>query len=168
MWPSHPWYHCVVGVGPTKRPQSCLESCLRLWRYQSSGSCITRTPFSPVTSWIEIAEGCTFHPYEDGIGPNTLPQSEPDSSPRSCRNLIPISVSACRPLKTAPKQVGHFMLLDATELFFIPLHSWRRAQPPPAIRSRISHPVVEECAIGFWDCKSPTLFSHVTSWIIHL
>jgi len=41
------------------------------------------------------------------------------------------------------------MSSDATETSFIPLRSWRRAQQPPAIRSRIGAVVVEESAIEF-------------------
>ena len=40
---------------------------------------------------------------------------------------------------------------DATETSFIPLHSWRPAQHPPAIRPRIGAIVVEESVIQFWD-----------------
>jgi len=55
------------------------------------------------------------------------------------------------------------MSSDATETSFIPLHSWRRAQQPPAIGSRIGPAVVEESAIEFWDRQHLILFSPVTS-----
>jgi len=48
------------------------------------------------------------------------------------------------------------MSSDATETSFIPLRSWRRAQQPPAIRSRIGAVVVEESAIEFWERQSTT------------
>jgi len=43
------------------------------------------------------------------------------------------------------------MSFDATEMYLIPPRSWRQAQQPPAIRSRIGRPVVEESAIESWD-----------------
>jgi len=43
------------------------------------------------------------------------------------------------------------MSLNATETSFILLRSWRRAQQPPAIGSRIGRVVVEESVIEFWD-----------------
>jgi len=43
------------------------------------------------------------------------------------------------------------MGFDATETYLIPPRSWRQAQQPPAIGSRIGQPVVEESAIEFWD-----------------
>ena len=43
------------------------------------------------------------------------------------------------------------MDLDATETYLIPPRSWRQAQQPPAIGSRIGQLVVEESAIEFWD-----------------
>jgi len=36
-------------------------------------------------------------------------------------------------------------------VYLIPLRSWRQAQQPPAIRSKIGAVVVEESAIEFWD-----------------
>jgi len=60
------------------------------------------------------------------------------------------------------------MGLDATETFFLPPRSWRRAQHPPAIGFRIGLAVVEESAIEFWDRQHPTPFSPVTSCIIAL
>ena len=39
------------------------------------------------------------------------------------------------------------MSSNATETYLIPARSWRHAQQPPAIRSRIGQPVVEESAI---------------------
>ena len=43
------------------------------------------------------------------------------------------------------------MGFDATETSFVPLRSWRRAQQPPAIGSRIGPAVVEESVIEYWD-----------------
>jgi len=43
------------------------------------------------------------------------------------------------------------MSFDATETYLIPPRSWRRAQQPSAIRSRIGPAVMEESAIEFWD-----------------
>ena len=52
--------------------------------------------------------------------------------------------------------VSDFMGSDATETSFIPLPSWRRAQQPPAIRSRIGAVVVEESAIKLWELQGTT------------
>jgi len=43
------------------------------------------------------------------------------------------------------------MGFDAIETYLIPPRSWRQAQQPPAIGSRIGPLVVEESAIEFWD-----------------
>ena len=43
------------------------------------------------------------------------------------------------------------MSSDVTETSFIPLRSYRRAQQPPAIGSRIGPAVVVGFAIEFWD-----------------
>ena len=43
------------------------------------------------------------------------------------------------------------MSFDATEMSFIPLRSWRRAQQSPAIGSRIGLAAVEKSAIELWD-----------------
>ena len=57
----HPLYRCVAGVEPNNLPQSDRGSEQWLWRNLSSSFGIARTPFSPVTSWIKIAEGWTLH-----------------------------------------------------------------------------------------------------------
>jgi len=54
-------------------------------------------------------------------------------------------------IKTTPTRVSDFMGLDATEMSFIPLRSWRRAQQSPAVRSRIGPAVVEESDIELWE-----------------
>jgi len=54
-------------------------------------------------------------------------------------------------IKTTVTRVSNFLSFDATETFFIPLRSWRRARQSPAIRFRIGAVVVEESAIEFWD-----------------
>ena len=77
-----------------------------------------------------------------GVEPNDLAQSDPESEQWLWRNL-PSSLGSARvPIKTAPTRVSDFMSFDATETSFIPLRSWRRAQQPPAIRSRIGAVVV--------------------------
>jgi len=48
-------------------------------------------------------------------------------------------------------RVSDFLGFDATEMSFIPLRIWRRAQQSPAIRFRIGAVVVEGSAIGFWE-----------------
>ena len=53
------------------------------------------------------------------------------------------------------------MGLDATETYLIPPHSWRQAQQPPAIRSRIGQLVVEESAIEFWDRQYIIQYSNI-------
>jgi len=52
--------------------------------------------------------------------------------------------------------VSDFMSSDATETSFILLRSWRRAQQPPSIRSRIGAVVVEGSAIRFWERQGTT------------
>jgi len=47
--------------------------------------------------------------------------------------------------------VSDLMGSDETETSFIPLRSWRRAQQPPAIGTRIGAVVVEESVIEFYD-----------------
>jgi len=87
-----------------------------------------------------------------GIEPNNLPQSDPGSEQWLWRNLLSRSGSTrVLPIKTTPTRVSDFLGFDATETSFIPLRSWRRAQQPPAIGSRIGGVVVEECVIEFWD-----------------
>ena len=49
------------------------------------------------------------------------------------------------------------MCFDATQTSFIPLRSCRRAQQPPAIRSRIGAVVVVESAIEVWDRQHPPI-----------
>jgi len=56
-------------------------------------------------------------------------------------------------IKTTLTRVSDFLSFDTTEISFIPLRSWRRAQQPPTIRLWIEAVVVEESAIGFWDCQ---------------
>ena len=46
---------------------------------------------------------------------------------------------------------SNFLSFDGTETYLIPLCSWGQAWQSPAIRSRISQPVVDESAIEFWD-----------------
>jgi len=43
------------------------------------------------------------------------------------------------------------MSFNATETYLIPARSWRQAQHPAAIRSRIGQLVMEESAIELWD-----------------
>jgi len=45
-------------------------------------------------------------------------------------------------------------------MYPIPLRSWRRAQHPPAIRSRIGWAVVEGSAIGLWDRQPCNLMNN--------
>ena len=47
------------------------------------------------------------------------------------------------------------MAIDATEMYLIPLHSWRRAQQYHTFRSEIGQAVVEESDIEFWDHQDP-------------
>jgi len=89
-----PLYPCVAGVEPNNLPQSDPGSEQSLMRDLSSGSGIASTPFSPVTSWIKIAEGWILHHCEAGIGPNNHPQSEPGSDKRSWRDPSSSSGSA--------------------------------------------------------------------------
>ena len=83
-----------------------------------------------------------------GVRPNNLRQSDPESAQWLWRNL-PSSSGTCR--KTTLRRVGGFMSFNATKTYLIPARSWRQAQQPPAIRSRIGQLVVEESAIEFWD-----------------
>jgi len=108
-------------------------------------------PFSPVTSRIKIVEGWILYRYVAGVELDNLPQSESGLVQRSWRNPPSSSGIARVPIKTTPRRVSDFMSFDATETFFIPPRSWRRAQHPPAIVSRIGLAVVEESAIEFWD-----------------
>jgi len=55
------------------------------------------------------------------------------------------------PRKTTLRRVGGFMGSDATETYLILPRSWRQAQQPPAIGSRIGQLVVGESAIESWD-----------------
>jgi len=111
----------------------------------------TRTR-DPVTSWINIAGGSILYHCEAGVEANNLPQSDPESAQWSWRNLTSSSGSAMvLPTKTTLIIVSDFMSSDATETSFIPLRSWRRAQQPPAIRSRIGAVVVEGSVIELWD-----------------
>jgi len=50
-------------------------------------------------------------------------------------------------VKTTLTRVSDFLSIDATETYFIPLRSWRRAQQSPATRLRIGAVAVEESAI---------------------
>jgi len=138
------------------------ESAIEFWDRQHP------IPFSPVTSWIKIAEGWILDCCVAGAEPNNLPQSDSGLVQRSWRNLPSSSGIPRVPIKTTPRMVSDFMSLDATEASFIPLRRWRRAQQSPAIGSRIGSVLVEESAIEFWDRQHPTPFSPVTSWIIAL
>ena len=51
-------------------------------------------------------------------------------------------------VRTTLTRVSDFLSIDATETYFIPLRSRRRAQQSPAIRIRIGAVAVEESAIG--------------------
>jgi len=88
----------------------------------------------------------------DGVEPNNIPQSDPESVKLLWRN-VPSSSGVARvvPIKTTLTRVSDLMSSDATETSFIPLGSCRRAQQSPVIRFRIGEVVVEESAIEFGD-----------------
>ena len=52
-------------------------------------------------------------------------------------------------VKTTFTRVSDFLSIDATETYFIPLRSWRRAQQYPAIRLKIGAVVVGGSAMEF-------------------
>ena len=66
-------------------------------------------------------------------------------------NLPSSSAIARVSIKTTLIRVSDILSSHATEMFFIPLRSWRRAQRPPASTFRIGAVVVEGSAIEFGD-----------------
>ena len=72
-------------------------------------------------------------------------------------------------VKTTLTRVSDFLSIDATETYFIPLRSWRRAQQSCAITSRIGAVVGEGFAIEFWDrqgtCIVKTTLTRVSDFL---
>jgi len=147
--PSSPAVLCKHLPSPTRR-------CLTSWG--SSSFLMTavhevqgreRTAFCrPVRSFSKVARQVGI---KDEDGPRfavpsrpgllAVPPPGPTGAPDGCQHWVSI--------KTTLLRVSDFLRFDATETFFIPLCSWRRAQRSPAIRFRIGAVVVEELAIEF-------------------
>jgi len=102
-------------------------------------------------SWVLIREGRTLYHCVAGVEPNNLPQSDSGSEQWLWRDLPSSSGIARVSIKTTLTRVSNFLSFDATEMSFIPLRSWHRAQQPPVIRFRFRGVAVEESAIEFWD-----------------
>jgi len=162
-------YHRVAGIKTNNLPRSDPESVKRLWRYLPSSSGITRVPIK--TTPTRVTDFMSFDATETSFIPLCSWRRAQQSPAIGSRiGLAAVEKSAielwdCRGTykDNPPTRVSDFMGFDGTETSFIPLRSWRRAQQPPAIRSRIGPAVVEESAIEPWDRQHPTLFSPVTS-----
>jgi len=118
------------------------ESAIEFWDPQH------HPQFSPLTSWIKDEEGWSLYYCETGIEPNLLPQLESDSGlvQLSWRDLQLSSGITRVPVKTTLTRVSDFLTLDGTDVYHIPLLSWRRAQPFLVNRIKICQAVVEKSA----------------------
>ena len=138
-----PLYLYVAIVDPNNLPQSDPGSAQQLWRNLQSSSGIARTPFSPVTSWIKIAEGWTLHHYEAGTEPRNLQVSDSGLIVwlwwslaavalecgcwvlwwKECRIMSSLRLSAEKPPGTRESYAYH-LLSDWSELAFSLIQRW--------------------------------------------
>jgi len=166
-------YRSKAGIKPNNLPQMESKSVNWLWRYLLSSKIspawylIHSAQKTAISSVLMRPERILYHCVA-GVKPNNLLQPDSGLEQWLWRDLPSSSGITTVSIKTTLTSVSDFLNLDATETFFIPLRSWRRAQQSPAIRFRIKAVVVEESSIKFWDCQYLTPFSPVTSWIIPL